>query len=111
MATVLIQDGVIKIGDPIICRTIHGKVRALLDDKGKRIKKADPSTPVEILGLNDVPQAGDSFMVVKDENWSSRLLQKRGEKLREATLRKVQKVSLDDSFKQAQETGRFKYYY
>ncbi|NLX91240.1 MAG: translation initiation factor IF-2 [Firmicutes bacterium] len=103
VATVLIQDGVMKIGDPIICGTIYGKVRALLDDKGKRIKKADPSTPVEILGLSDVPQAGDSFMVVKDEKLARQIAAKRGEKLREATLRKVQKVSLDDLFKQAQE--------
>ncbi len=103
VATVLIQDGAMKIGDPIICGNIYGKIRALLDDKGKRIKKADPSTPVEILGLNDVPQAGDNFMVVKDEKLVKQIAAKRGEKLREATLRKVQKVSLDDLFKQSQE--------
>jgi translation initiation factor IF-2 len=104
VATVLIQDGIMKIGDPIICGTIYGRIRALLDDKGKRIKKADPSTPVEILGLNDVPQAGDNFMVVRDEKLVKQIAVKRGEKLREATLRKVQKVSLDDLFNQAQET-------
>ncbi|HHU75797.1 MAG TPA: translation initiation factor IF-2 [Firmicutes bacterium] len=103
VATVLIQDGVMKIGDPIICGTIYGRIRALLDDKGKRINKADPSTPVEILGLSDVPQAGDNFMVVRDEKLVRQLAVKRGEKLREATLRKAQKVSLDDLFNQAQE--------
>ena len=104
VATVLVQDGVMKIGDPIICGNIYGKIRALLDDKGKRIKKADPSTPVEILGLNDVPQAGDTFLVVKDEKLVKQIAARRGEKLREATLRKVQKVSLEDLFKQSQET-------
>ncbi len=104
VATVLIQDGAMKIGDPIICGTIYGKIRALLDDKGKRMKKADPSTPVEILGLTDVPQAGDNFMIVKDEKLVKQIAAKRGEKLREATLRKAQKVSLEDLFKQAQET-------
>ncbi len=104
VATVLIQDGIMKIGDPIICGTIYGKIRALLDDKGKRIKKADPSVPVEILGLNEVPQAGDNFMVVRDEKLVKQIALKRGEKLREATLHKVQKVSLEDLFNQAQET-------
>ena len=103
VATVLIQDGEMKIGDPIICGTIYGKIRALLDDKGKRIKRADPSTPVEIQGLVDVPQAGDNFVIVRDEKKVRQIAAKRGEKLREATMRKAQKVSLEDLFKQAQE--------
>jgi translation initiation factor IF-2 len=103
LATLLVQDGVIQVGDPIICGNIYGKVRAMIDDKGKRIKKALPSSPVEILGLNDVPQAGDSFLVVKDEKLARQIALKRGEKLREATLKKIQKVSLDDFFNQALE--------
>ncbi|RJX24359.1 MAG: translation initiation factor IF-2 [Dethiobacter sp.] len=100
VATMLVQDGVIGIGDPVICGNIYGKVRAMVDDKGFRIKKAYPSTPVEVVGLTEVPQAGDNFMVVKDEKLAKQIAQKRGEKLREATLRKEQKISLDDFFNQ-----------
>jgi len=104
VATVLVQDGILEVGDPIICGTIFGKVRAMLDEHGKRVKIASPSTPVEVLGLTDVPQAGDSFMVVKDERLARQIAAKRGEKLREASLRKTQRVSLDDLFKQIQDT-------
>lgn len=100
VATVLVQDGVIAVGDPIICGNIYGKVRAMIDDKGKRIKKAYPSTPVEVLGLTEVPQAGDNFLVINDEKFARQIAAKRGEKLREATLRKVQRVSLEDFFSQ-----------
>jgi len=103
VATVLVQDGVLEVGDPIICGSVFGKVRAMLDEHGKRLKKASPSTPVEVLGLTGVPQAGDSFMVVKDEKLSRQIAAKRGEKLREASLRKTQKVSLDDLFKHIQD--------
>lgn len=98
VATVLVQDGVIEVGDPIICGNIYGKVRAMIDDKGKRIKKAYPATPVEVLGLAEVPQAGDNFLVVNDEKLARQIAAKRGEKLREATLRKVQRISLEDFF-------------
>ena len=103
VATILIQDGVMQIGDPVICGNIFGRVRAMINDQGLRIKKAFPSTPVEILGLTDVPQAGDHFLVVNDEKLARQIAQKRGEKLREATLHKVQPVSLDDFFKQIQD--------
>ena len=98
VATILVQDGVLSVGDPVICGNIYGKVRAMIDDKGSRIKKAFPSTPVEVLGLTEVPQAGDSFLVVTDEKLARQIAQKRGEKLREATLRKEQRISLDDFF-------------
>lgn len=104
LATLLVQDGVIEVGDPIICGNIFGKVRAMIDDKGKRIVKAFPSSPVEILGLADVPQAGDSFLVVRDEKLARQIAAKRGEKLREATLKKAQRITLDDFFNQAQES-------
>lgn len=103
VATVLIQDGVMEIGDPIICGNIFGRVRAMIDDQGHRVKKAFPSTPVEVLGLTEVPQAGDHFIVVGDEKLARQIAQKRGEKLREATLHRVQPVSLDEFFKQIQD--------
>ena len=104
VATVLVQDGVMKVGDPIICGSIYGKVRAMFDEKGKKITSAGPSMPVEVLGLSEVPQAGDSFLVIYDEKLARQIAEKRGYKLREATLRKIQKVSLDDLFKQLQES-------
>jgi translation initiation factor IF-2 len=103
VATVLIQDGHIKIGDSIVCGTIYGKVRAMVDDKGKRIKKAGPSTPVEILGLNEVPEAGDTLQVVEDDRVARQVADKRAEKRREVELKKSAKVSLDDLFSQIQE--------
>ncbi len=103
VATVLVQDGRVEVGDSIICGSYHGKVRAMLDDKGKRQKVALPSTPVEILGLNDVPQAGDEFFVAKDDKLARQIAAKRSEKEREASLRKMQKVSLDDFYKKMQE--------
>ncbi|MGI6307884.1 MAG: translation initiation factor IF-2 [Dethiobacteria bacterium] len=103
VATMLIQDGVMEIGDPIICGNIFGRVRAMIDDQGRRVEKAFSSTPVEVLGLTEVPQAGDHFIVIGDEKLARQITQKRGEKLREATLHKVQPVSLDDFFKQIQD--------
>lgn len=103
VATMLVQDGVMEIGDPVICGNIYGKVRAMIDDKGNRIKKAFPSMPVEVLGLTEVPQAGDNFMVVADEKLAKQIAQKRVEKLREATLQKEQRVSLEDLFNRIQE--------
>jgi len=104
VATVLIQDGILRVGDPIISGSIYGKVRAMFDEKGKKITSAAPSMPVEVLGLSEVPKAGDSFLVIQDEKFARQIAEKRGHKLREATLRKVQKVSLDDLFKQIQDS-------
>jgi len=103
VATMLVQDGVMEVGDPVICGNIFGKVRAMIDDKGNRIKKAFPSMPVEVLGLTEVPQAGDNFMVVADEKLAKQIAQKRVEKLREATLQKEQRVSLEDLFNRIQD--------
>ena len=72
VATVLVQNGTLRVGDVVVVGPTFGKVRALLDDKGKQTKKAGPSVPVEIMGLNDVPSAGDTMMVVSDENASAR---------------------------------------
>ncbi|MBT9140836.1 MAG: Translation initiation factor IF-2 [Dehalococcoidia bacterium] len=103
VATVLIQDGTIAVGDAFICGTIYGKVRAMVDDKGKRLKKAGPSTPVEVLGLNEVPEAGDILQIVSDERVARQLADKRAEKRREVELKKLTKVSLDDLFSKIQE--------
>lgn len=103
VATVLIQDGTLHVGDPVIAGSIAGKVRAMVDDKGKRLKKAGPSTPVEVLGLTDLPLAGDIIQVVNDERAARQIAEKRQEKRREISLRKTTRISLDDLFKQIQE--------
>ncbi|MBW6464403.1 MAG: translation initiation factor IF-2 [Firmicutes bacterium] len=102
VATVLVQDGTLRIGDPIICGSIAGKVRAMTNDRGERVKSAGPSTPVEIQGLSDVPMAGDIFQVVSDDRIARQVAGKRADKIKEAT-RRVQRVTLDDLFKQIQE--------
>jgi len=102
VATVLVQDGTLRVGDPIICGSIAGKVRAMQNDRGERVKSAGPSTPVEIVGLSDVPLAGDLFQVVSDDRVARQVAEKRTVKLKEAT-RHVQRVTLDDLFKQIQE--------
>jgi len=77
VATMLVQNGILKVGDSIVAGTVGGKVRALLDDSGQRVKSAGPSTPVEILGLNEVPQAGDSFEVVANERVMKQIVSER----------------------------------
>ena len=67
VATVLVQKGTLHVGDPIACGSSYGKVRAMIDDKGRRVKEAKPSTPVEILGLNSVPSAGETFVACDSE--------------------------------------------
>ncbi len=102
VATVLIQDGTLRIGDAVICGTSAGKVRAMIDDRGKRLKKAGPSTPVEVLGLADVPQAGDNLMVAGDDRAARQLAERRSDRIKEAT-HISQRISLDDLFRQIQE--------
>ena len=102
VATVLVQNGTLKMGDIIIAGTAVGKIRAMTDDKGRRIKEAGPSTPVEIIGLAEVPQAGDSFFVVEDERLARELADQRksDQKLQ---AQSQYKVSLDDLFSRIQE--------
>ena len=102
VATVLVQKGTLRIGDSIIAGTAHGKVRAMVNDRGDKVKKAEPSTPVEVLGLSDVPQAGDVLVVV-DEKTARTVAEKRIAKKRTDEMKESQKVSLDDLFKQIQE--------
>ena len=86
VATMLVQNGTLKIGDSIVVGTVGGKVRALLDDSGRRVKIAGPSTPVEILGLNEVPQAGDTFEAVENEKVMRQIVQERKQKERSTRL-------------------------
>lgn len=106
VATVLVQKGTLHIGDTIIAGFAYGKVRAMINERGEKVKKALPSTPVEVLGLSDVPQAGD-ILYVTDEKTARSVSEKRVAKKRTDELQLAQKVSLDDIFRQIQE-GKLK---
>ena len=102
VATVLVQRGTLHIGDTIIAGTSFGKVRAMVNDRGEKVKKALPSTPVEVLGLNDVPQAGD-ILDSTDEKIARSVAEKRIAKKKEEEIKLNAKVSLDDLFQRIQE--------
>ena len=101
VATVLIQEGVLKTSHPVICGSVYGKVRAMSNDRGEKVTEADSSTPVEIVGLHDVPQAGDKLQVVNDEKFARNLSEKRSQRVKEAA-RQNPRVSLDELFSQIQ---------
>jgi len=104
VATLIVKRGTLKRGDPLVAGGTYGKVRALLNDKGQVVQEAGPSTPVEILGLNMVPQAGDEFMVVEDEKKARAIADSRITKQRaEDDKQVVRSLSLEDLFKQIQE--------
>ncbi len=103
VATILVQNGTLHTGDVIIAGTSVGRVRAMLDDKGKQLKEAGPSVPVEILGLADVPNAGDVFNAVEDERMARELASQRRDKEKEDTFKANSKISLTDLFNQIQE--------
>ena len=98
LATVLVQKGTLKVGDMVVSGTSSGRIRAMLDDKGKRVKKAGPSIPVMILGLSEVPNAGGLLYCVEDEKTARNIADKRRDKIREEQMRLSSKVSLDDLF-------------
>jgi translation initiation factor IF-2 len=97
VATVLVQNGTLRVGDVIVVGSAYGKIRALTDDKGKQVKKAGPSIPVEIMGLSDVPAAGDTLMVVSDERAAREAAAKRTTKRRDVRIAASsgQRVSLE----------------
>ncbi|MDW0111739.1 translation initiation factor IF-2 [Sporosarcina saromensis] len=100
VATLLVQDGTLRVGDPIVVGTTFGKVRAMINDLGRRVKEAGPSTPVEITGLNEVPQAGDRFVVFEDEKTARQIGESRaGDALQEQRVEKT-RVTLDNLFDQ-----------
>jgi translation initiation factor IF-2 len=103
VASVLVQKGTLNIGDMIMAGPSFGRVRAMMDDKGQRIKKAGPSTPVEVLGFSEVPQAGDIFIVVEDEKLARHIAARRQTKKREDELKTNARVSLEDLFKHIKE--------
>jgi translation initiation factor IF-2 len=100
VATFLVQNGTLKVGDAVVAGLYAGKIRAMFDDKGRQIKEAGPSMPVEVLGLEDVPLAGDKFYVVESLEKAREIAQKRQELARESALEKEKKVSLEDLFSQ-----------
>ncbi|MCM0648583.1 translation initiation factor IF-2 [Clostridium swellfunianum] len=103
VATLLVQNGTLHVGDSILVGTTYGRIRAMFDDKGKKIKSAGPSIPVEILGLSEVPAAGDKFNATKDEKTARDMAEKRKEKQRAEHLQSTNKVSLEDLYSQIQE--------
>ncbi len=103
VATVIIQNGTLNVGDSIVAGATYGRVRAMLNDKGQRIKSAGPSTAVEILGLSDVPEAGDKFIAVSEDKRARQVAGKRQENNRERNLKAKQKVTLENLFEHIQE--------
>jgi len=101
LATLLVQNGTLEAGDNIVAGTAHGKLRAITDHKGKPIKKAGPSTPVAVMGLSDVPSAGDLFQVVKTEKEARAIVAERLEAIKTQS-QKSKKVSLEDLFANVQ---------
>ena len=98
IASMLVQRGTLDVGDTIVMGTSIGRIRAMKNDKGQKIKKAGPSTPVEIMGLTNVPQAGDTFYEVKDEKMAKHLIERRKRQEREQELAEQSKVTLSNLF-------------
>ena len=107
LATVLLQNGTLNVGDNIIAGVASGRVRALVNDRGERVKSAGPSMPVEISGFNEVPQAGDEMMVVADDKLSRQVAAERREKEKELRAASTSRVTLDNLFANISE-GRWK---
>ena len=103
VATLLIQNGTLHVGDSILVGSTYGRIRAMFDDKGKSIKAAGPSIPVEILGLSEVPSAGDRFTVVKDEKTARNMAETRKQKIKDESFHSANRVSLEDLYNQIQE--------
>ena len=100
VATLLVQNGTLRVGDPIVVGNTFGRVRAMVNDIGRRVKEAGPSTPVEITGLNEVPQAGDRFLVFEDEKTARQIGEARAQKHLQPQRGEKSRVSLDDLFEQ-----------
>ena len=107
IASMLVQRGTLDVGDTIVVGSSIGRIRSMTDEKGKKVKKAGPSTPVEIMGLTEVPQAGDIFYEVKDEKTAKHLIEKRKRQEREKAINAMSKVTLDNLFSQM-EAGELK---
>ena len=103
VSTLLVQKGTLNAGDIIVAGTSVGRVRVMTDDKGRKVNTAGPSVPVEIMGLDEVPQAGDGFDAVKDERLARELVEQRKNKAKEEQFKEYQKVTLDNLFASIQE--------
>ncbi len=100
IATMLVQRGTLDVGDTIVVGSVIGRIRAMVNDKRKKVKKAGPSTPVEIIGLTEVPEAGETFYEVEDEKTAKHLIEKRKRQEREKSINATSKVTLNDLFSQ-----------
>ncbi len=103
VATLLVQDGTMHVGDPIVVGNTFGRIRAMVNDLGRRVKSAAPSTPVEITGLSDVPQAGDQFVVFEDEKKARSVGEQRAARAKDEERNLTNRVSIDDLFSQIQD--------
>ena len=103
VTSMLVQRGTLDVGDTIVVGSSIGRIRSMTDEKGKKVKKAGPSTPVEITGLTEVPQAGDIFYEVEDEKTAKHLIEKRKRQEREKAINAMSKVTLDNLFSQMEE--------
>ena len=103
IATMLVQRGTLDVGDTIVVGSSIGRIRAMKDDKGKSVKVAGPSTPVEIMGLTEVPEAGDTFYEVKNEKMAKHLIERRKRQAREKAINSATKVTLDNLFTQMEQ--------
>lgn len=106
VATVLVQKGTLRTGDAIVVGTAAGRVRAMMDDQGRQVDEATPAMPVEVLGLDEVPQAGDELIAVEDERAARELAARLREQNREEEFTRQRKTSLEDLFRQVQEGER-----
>jgi translation initiation factor IF-2 len=106
VGTVIIQEGTLKIQDPFIAGTMFGRVRAMIDDKGKRILKAPPSTPVLVVGFQDVPHGGDRFIVTTEERYAKELSRYRQEQLREREIAKSSRTTLEELYSKMGKTEK-----
>jgi translation initiation factor IF-2 len=105
VATVLVQNGTLAVGHAFVAGAVHGRVRALMNDRGLSIESAGPSVPVEIQGLQDLPQAGDTFQVFEDATKARQVAEYRQAKIREQALAKTSRLSLQALFEQMREGG------
>ena len=103
VATVLVQEGTLRVGDPVVCGVYHGKVRAMLDDRGEPTETAGPSIPVEVVGLSGVPMAGDQLIALDDEKNAKQISEHRIQKQRSKELAKSSRLSLDKLYEKMQE--------
>ena len=103
IASMLVQRGTLDVGDTIVVGSSIGRIRSMVNDKGKKVKSAGPSMPVEIMGLTEVPEAGDTFYEVKDEKTAKHLIERRKRQAREKSINNVTKVTLDNLFSQMEQ--------